>query len=243
MWGWVLKVITRLPSLLDTLPFASSWATSVHFLVQTAGYDLNHSNISGAGILGHWQTSDYVWNRLYLTLIHSYVRASDPLNRTYSKLRVFRINMFLAAPSFHQPMTATLLFVAILRVSKEDKTRHLTDGKLSPPPRPSPWTVRQSLDLWLNSHLREHDIRHCHRVKTRRVIELKSTKASGRSHRKFPKPADLKPSHDPGSHKCHPSQIPVACMCLSLSHRIQTPPSIVAVGDTIPDNFSHQSGD
>lgn len=134
MWGWVLKVeITRLPSERDTLPFASSWATSVHFLVQTAGCDLNHSNISGAGILGHWQTSDYVWNRLYLTLIHSYVRASDPLNRTYSKLRVFRINMFLAAPSFHQPMTATLLFVAILRVSKEDKTRHLTDGKLSPP--------------------------------------------------------------------------------------------------------------
>ena len=42
--------------------------------------------------------------------------------------------MFLPAPSLHQSSTPKLLFVAILRVSKEDEMRHLTDGKLSPSP-------------------------------------------------------------------------------------------------------------
>lgn len=72
---------------------------------------------------------------------------------------------------------------------------------------------------------------------------IEKHKAGGRSRRKFRRPADLKPSHGPASHKCHPSQIPVVCWRLSLSNGIQIPLSIVAVGDMIPDNFSHQSGD
>lgn len=106
------------------------------------------------------QTGDYTYNRLYLTLIHSCVCFSDPLTRTYSTLRVFRVDIFLPAPSSHQSTTPTMLFAAILRVPKEDKTRHLTDGKLFPP------VLELCVkDLWLNSYPRGLDIRHCHRVR------------------------------------------------------------------------------
>lgn len=175
-----------------------------------------------------------------MTLIHFRVCFSDPLTRSYSTLKLFRVDIFLPAPSFHQSATPMWLFVAILRVSEEDKMRHLTDGKLSP---------HQSLN-------RASKLRFMTQLAFKRACNLtlsqskemacnwiEKHKASVGSHWKFPKPADLEPSHDPGSHKCHPSQIPVACMCLSLSRVIQSPPSIVVVGDTIPDNFSHQSGD
>lgn len=65
--------------------------------------------------------------------MHPCVCLHDPLTRTYSTLRVFSVDIFLPSPSFLQSTTPTLLFVDILRVSKEDKTRHLTDGKLFPP--------------------------------------------------------------------------------------------------------------
>lgn len=174
MYGWFLE--DQLPSYEDgMLLFTSLWPVTVHYLVWEAKMWPTVSNTAESSwtSIASWRTSAYTYNRIYLTLIHSCVCLSDPLTRTYSTLRVFIVDIFLPAPSFHQSTTPTLLFVAILRVFKEDKTRHLTDGKLFPS---NLWTARQSLDLWLNSHLRELEIRHCHRVKSWRVIELKSTK-------------------------------------------------------------------
>lgn len=177
------------------------------------------------------------YNGVYLTLIHCCVRFGDLLTGTYCTLRVFRFDAFLTAPSLHQFTTPVLLFVAILRISEEDKTSHLTDGKLPHPHLPSNLRIMTQLTSkrpWYPT-LSERKDSPCNWIEKH--------KATSRLHKKIPKPKDLKSSHDPGSHKHHPSQIPVGCMRLSLPLATHTPPSIEVVVDTIPDNFSHQSGD
>lgn len=57
--------------------------------------------------------SDSTYNRVYFTLIHCCVRFLNLLTRTYCTLRVFRLDIFLPVPSFHQstnPMLLLLLF-------------------------------------------------------------------------------------------------------------------------------------
>ena len=94
--GDFLKFKLQLCKLLsvDMLLFASSWAISIHFLVQMA----NKGSIISWSSAVWRQTGDYVYNRIYLTLIHSCVCFTDPLTGTYSTLRVFRVDIFLPAP-------------------------------------------------------------------------------------------------------------------------------------------------
>lgn len=87
------------------------------------------------------------------------------LQWTHGTFIVFRYGVFLPTPFSHQSTTPVMLCVAILRVFKAYKMKHLTDGKLFP----------QSLNCvsklrFMTWVTKEPDIQRYHRLK------LKGTK-------------------------------------------------------------------